>query len=180
MKNSTQLFLFVAITLLLLSSMAYFLNLKKIEEVPVDRSATSSASRIYTNTDFGFTFSLPENWKGYTVIATTWEGNPLTTTAIKQTGPKLLIRNPKWTAQLPYQDIPVLVFTLAQWNAYRNEDFSVSAAPILATELGRNTTYVFALPPRWNFDYSEGYKDAENIVKSNPLTTFTNKPTGTR
>jgi len=31
---------------------------------------------------------------------------------------------------------------------------------------------VFALPPRWNFDYSEGYEEAESIVKTNPLKTF--------
>jgi hypothetical protein len=42
----------------------------------------------------------------------------------------------------------------------------------MATELGRNNLYVFALPPRWNYDFSEGHEEAENIIKSNPLKTI--------
>jgi hypothetical protein len=80
-----------------------------------------------------------------------------------------LIRNPKWTATAPYEDLPVLVFTLAQWDSYVAEKFSVSAAPIQATELARNNAYVFALPPRWDFDYSTGVKEAEDIIASKPL-----------
>ena len=89
-----------------------------------------------------------------------------------ETGPKLLIRNPQWTENVHYEDIPVLVFTIAQWNAYKAEDFAVSAAPILASELGRNNKYVFALPPRWDYDYSKGYQEAQSIIKSNPLKAF--------
>lgn len=90
-------------------------------------------------------------------------------TSSKETGPKFLIRNPKWTSSVPYQDIPILVFTVPQWDSYRAEDFSVGAAPIQASELARNNVYVFALPPRWNFDYSKGYEEAQTIVESNPL-----------
>lgn len=133
----------------------------------------NTALVTYTNTEYGFTFSLPESWKGFSIVKGTWEGSPLMATATKQTGTKLLIRNPKWTSTLPYQDIPVMVFTVTQWNSYVAGNFSVSAAPIFARELGRNNLYLFALPPRWNFDYSEGYVEAESIVTSNPLTAFT-------
>ena len=127
---------------------------------------------MYSNPDFGFTFALPDSWKGYSIVNNTWQGNPLTATSSKQAGPKLLIRNQKWTSALPYEDIPVMVFTVAQWNSYVAGNFSVSAAPILATELGRNNLYVFTFPPRWDFDYSEGYQEAQDIIKSNPLKTF--------
>ena len=65
-----------------------------------------------------------------------------------------------------------MVFTLAQWNSYIAEDFAVSAAPILATELGRNNKYVFALSPRWDFDYSFGFQEAESILQGKPLHPF--------
>ena len=135
-------------------------------------SNPSAVSISYKNTQYGFNFTLPSDWTGYTIVKNTWTGNPLTSGTKKQTGPKLLIRNPKWTEANHYEDIPVLVFTLAQWKSYAAENFAVSAAPIPATELGRNNTYVFALPPRWDFDYSTGYQEADTIVQSNPLTPF--------
>lgn len=152
--------------------LGYSLLDKDTVVVPVSEPTASSTAVVYNNSNFGFTFSLPESWKAYSVVESTWEGNPLTATSTKQTGTKLLIRNPRWTSALPYEDIPVMVFTIAQWNSYVAENFSISAAPIQASELGRNNMYVFALPPRWNFDYSEGYEEADGIVKSNPLKTF--------
>jgi hypothetical protein len=173
MKNTKIIsILIVVVSLVVLGLVGYILSNKNEGAVPVNESAASNTSVVYSNSDFGFTFSLTENWRGYSIEKTTWEGNPLTATGTKQTGIKLLIRNPKWTSALPYQDIPVMVFTVAQWNLYVAGNFSVSAAPIPASELGRNNKYVFALPPRWNFDYSEGYVEAENIVNSNPLKAF--------
>jgi len=136
------------------------------------KKSIEQAIQIVNNTDYGFTFSLPDNWKGYSIIQSTWQGNPLTAIATKETGPKLLIRNPNWTSAVPYEDIPIMIFTLAQWNSYTAENFAVSAAPIPATELARNNHYVFALPPRWDYDFGQGYAEAENILKGNPLKTF--------
>ena len=162
----------MVVSLMVLGIVGYSLRDKNKVIAPVQEPTASSTAVVYSNTDFGFTFSLPQNWEGYSIVEKTWEGNPLTSTESTQTGVTLLIRNPKWTAALPYEDIPVMVFTLAQWDSYIAEDFSVSAAPILASELGRNNLYVFALPPRWNFDYREGYEEAERIVQSNALKAF--------
>ena len=131
----------------------------------------NSTSILYTNTEYGFTFSLPADWQGYSILKSTWVGTPLTN-VVAPNGPKLIIRNPHWTSSAHYEDIPILVFTLSQWNAYLAGSFAVSAAPIPASELGRNNTYVFALPPRWDYDYSLGYKEAENIISGNPLHAF--------
>lgn len=171
MNNNKIISVLIVVVVVVL--VGYLLTTKYKEVVPVNDPTASSTPVVYSDSDFGFTFSLPESWRGYSIVKNVWEGTPLTATATQQTGTKLLIRNPQWTSTLPYQDIPVMVFTLAQWNSYRAGNFSVSAAPVEATELGRNNLYVFALPPRWNFDYSEGYEEAENIVKSNPLRTFT-------
>ncbi len=170
--NNNKTLPIILVTILATGLLMYIFNLKNETELVSNSTASSTSSAVYNNADYGFRFTLPDTWKGFTVINNIWEGNPLTATATKQTGAKLLIRNPKWTTELPYQDIPVLVFTLVQWNSYLSGNFSISAAPIAAAELGRNNMYVFALPPRWNFDYSEGYLEAENIVKSNPLKTF--------
>jgi hypothetical protein len=136
-----------------------------VTPVQVDNSVT------YRNDQYGFTFSLPDSWKGYTVIENTWKGTPLNST-VAQSGPKLLIRNPKWTASATYEDLPILIFTLQQWNSYLAENFTVSAAPIMASEMARNDKYVFALPPRWDYDYSLGVEEAQKIIANKPIKTF--------
>ena len=171
--NKNKTISFVLIIIIVVGFVAYAMYSRN-QNAPLtpESTATSTTSVTYTNNDFGFTFALPESWKGYSIVNSTWEGNPLTATGTKQTGPKLLIRHPKWTSALPYEDMPVMVFTVAQWNSYTAGNFSVSAAPIEASELGRNNTYVFALPPRWDFDYSEGYVEAEHIIQSKALKAF--------
>ena len=141
------------------------------KDTPMVTIDPSTTSVTYKNTDYGFDFSLPINWQGYSIVKDTWKGNMLKGT-VAQSGPKLLIRNPKWTTSAPYEDLPILVFTIPQWNAYLAEDFSISAAPIQASELARNNKYGFALPPRWDFDYSLNYKEAQDIIVSKPLHPF--------
>ena len=138
---------------------------------PVLVNTPSNTNITYKNTDYGFNFSLPASWQGYTIVKETWNGTPLTNTLV-QSGTKLLIRNPKWTTLAPYEDLPILVFTTSQWDSYLAENFSIGAAPIKASELARNNTYVFALPARWDFDYSLGYKEAQDIIKNNPIQGF--------
>ena len=126
---------------------------------------------VYKNTDYGFNFSLPSSWRGYSIVEEKWTGNSLNN-AVAPSGTKILIRNPKWTASAQYEDLPILVFTVEQWNSYLAEDYSISAAPILASELARNSKYVFALPPRWDFNYKLDYQEAQNIFAGKPLKTF--------
>ena len=171
-KNKT---IWVILVLIIIFVVAFWVYNKNTTNVsPVNNSpAPVDTSVIYTNADYGFTFTLPDDWSGYSIVQNTWTGNPLVPNiTVNETGPKLLIRNPKWTSAVHYEDIPIMVFTLAQWKSYVAEDFAVSAAPIQASELARNNNYVFALPPRWDFDYSQGFEEADNIVKTNPIKTF--------
>ena len=71
-----------------------------------------------------------------------------------------------------YQDIPVMIFTLNQWEDLWQEKFHIGAAPIPPSELGRNARYVFALPARYNFAFPPGYEEVEQIIQSKPLKTF--------
>jgi|GEM_PF-1887347 len=130
---------------------------------------------VYTNTQYGFSFSLPASWKGYSIVNDQWTGNPINSQGGQGAtvhGPQILIRNPKWTSGDPYQDIPIMVFTIDQWNLVEQEKLTVSAAPIGPTELGRNSTYVFALPARYNYAFPKGFQEVDQILKSNPLKTF--------
>ena len=138
-------------------------------------SATDANSIVYKNTQYGFSFKLPESWKGYSIVDSPWEGLALggqqNGQTVVETGPIISIRDPKWTTQTPRQDIPIMVFTLDQWNSLQQGVFHIGAAPIGPSELGRNNSYVLALPARYNFAFPAGYKDVETILESKPLQT---------
>ncbi len=135
----------------------------------------SADSTVYKNTQYGFGFSLPDSWKGYTIITDKWEGLSQSQQGNKavETGPMVSIRHPKWTIEKQRQDIPILVFTINQWNSLQQEEFHIGAAPIGPKELGRNTKYVFALPARYNFAFPTGFEEVEDILAGNPLQPLT-------
>lgn len=195
MKNNKTVIIVLALTLAIaLAFSIYLSNSKSNPTLPSTSPDTSSTTKLtYNNTEYGFTFTLPLGWQGYSVITDMWKGNSLVQTtgtnststksgslnesksgpkSESENGPKLILRNPKWTASAPYEDLPILIFTTSQWNAYIAEQFSIGAAPIKATELARNTTYVFALPARWDFDYSLGYEEAQDTMNGSPLRAF--------
>lgn len=161
----------IAGLIVVIAAVGFYFVYSSRSNTPVVINNPNDTSITYKNTEYGFNFSLPVNWQGYSVVSGTWQGTPLTNT-LAQSGPKLLIRNPKWTAAAPYEDLPILVFTISQWDSYRAENFTVSAAPIQASELARNNKYVFALPPRWDFDYSLDVKEAQDIFAGKPITAF--------
>ena len=129
----------------------------------------AGASITYANDQYGFDFTLPESWEGYTLITDTWSGTDIDSGKQMESGPLISIRHPEWAQENPRQDIPIMVFTLLQWEAVQAETLSVGAAPVPPSELGRNSAYVFALPARYNFSFPEGYEEVEEIMAGNPL-----------
>ena len=120
---------------------------------------------LYRNSKYGFSLVLPASWKGYTASWSRWEGSVFDGNGeLKQVlhGPELRIRHPKWTEDNPREDLPVMIFTIPQW---RQEPI-VSAAPFGAGKLGRNRKYVFGVPPRWDYDFAEGWEEAGKILTS--------------
>ena len=87
-------------------------------------------------------------------------------------GPQITIRDPRWTSEVPRQDIPIMILTAEQWNQLQNGEFSIGAAPVNPTELGQNSKYVFALPARYNYAFPEGYEEVQNILDASPLAAF--------
>lgn len=127
-------------------------------------------SVVYENTRYGFHFPLPASWKGYTIVEDKWEGLSLEENdKVVESGPMVSIRHPRWTAENPRQDIPIMVFTLDQWNLLQQEKFHIGAAPVGPRELGRNSAYVFALPARYNFAFLPGHEEVEEILNNQSL-----------
>lgn len=127
---------------------------------------------VYENRQYGFDFTLPESWKGYKIIIDKWEGyslNKQDSGKIVLSGPIIYIRHPNWSEQDKHQDIPIMVFTISEWNSLQKGEFHIGAAPIGPKELGRNSAYVFALPARYNFTFHTGYKEVEDILNKNSL-----------
>jgi hypothetical protein len=127
---------------------------------------------LYRNDKYGFTFKLPETWQGYSVLTQQWIGYATGGTqgdVNTAKGPQIIIRNPRWTSKNNWQPIPIMVFTLNQWDALQKMKFLVSAAPIPPSELGRNAHYVFALPARYNYTFTTGWQEVEKILESKPL-----------
>lgn len=127
---------------------------------------------IYMNEEYGFSFELPESWKGYTIQNDIWKGTSLIDEGKEVTGPMIYIRHPKWSEENKRQDIPVMIFTTDQWKALQNSDFSVGAAPVAPSKLGENSKYVLALPGRYNYEFLTGYEEIEQILETNPVKTF--------
>jgi hypothetical protein len=135
--------------------------------------AQPETSIEYRNDQYGFSFSLPLSWKGYSILTQIWTGSPVDApNGQKVSGPEILIRHPLWMAGNPRQDIPILVFTLAQWDLVQQEKLSLGAAPIGPSELGRNAKYVFGLPARYNFAFPTGFEEVDQIIQGKPLHAF--------
>ena len=136
-----------------------------------NKSATKKSLSIieYRNGQYGFSFSLPESWKGYSIVEDKWEGSAPGSGVTVEQGPIILIRHPQWTSANPRQDIPIMIFSLDQWSLLQLEKFHIGAAPIVPKELGRSSNYVFALPARYNYAFPTGFEEVEQILENNPL-----------
>lgn len=143
------------------------------EPAPTGKLVATS-SILYTNNDYGFTVTLPENWKGYSLVKSMWIGQGAgdTQEEPRATGPLIAIRSPLWTSAAPRQDIPIMVLTLRDWDDLKREVFHIGAAPIPPSELGRNASYVFALPARYNYAFPAGFEEVQAILEGKPLHAF--------
>lgn len=131
------------------------------------------AALEYKNDQYGFTFPLPQSWSGYSILTQSWEGRPVDEpNGAAVNGPEIIIRHPLWTASVPRQDIPIMIFTYAQWDLIQQEKLSLGAAPIGPSELGRNAKYIFALPARYNFSFPVGFEEVDQIIQSQALKAF--------
>ncbi len=124
---------------------------------------------VYRNSQYGFCFRLPASWRGYSVLTRSWSGSAMDNSGKSITGPELVLRNPNWTEAVPWEDIPIMIFTPAQWKHAANGGYTFGAAPIGPGEMAHNRRYVFALPARWNFDLANGFEEANQLIQDRAL-----------
>lgn len=124
---------------------------------------------IYKNSQYDFSFTLPESWKGYSIVTASWGGADTKTSTVLATGPIISIRHPQWTPENQRQDIPIMIFTVDQWNSLQEGKYHIGPAPINPSELARSNKYVFAIPARYNYAFPVGYKEVEQILANHPL-----------
>jgi hypothetical protein len=135
-------------------------------------------SVLYLNKKYGFRFILPMGWRGFSISVSEWEGGdgrtyqPGDLIPPSEKGPLISIGHPLSTVSNPRQNIPIMIFTKAQWQMVRENKLILSAAPIGPSELGRNTKYVFALPARYNYAFPLGYEEVDQIVRHHSLRPF--------
>ena len=154
------------ILILLLGIFGYYMWFGSPNEGQVNEIATTTpevlpgqGTIVYRNNAYGFSVALPESWRGYSVTEKA-QGSYL----------EVHIAHPQSTAQNSRMDVPVLVVPIATWNNWYPVGAEESgqhpfAAPVPATERARNTKYVFATAPRYNFSYLPGWEEVDEIVQ---------------
>ena len=123
---------------------------------------------VYDNTQYRFQFWLPPEWASCTAEEKTWDGDMLNKGAKAESGPLIILRHPLWRDDFN-ENIPIMVFTKAQWKLIEDDAMTVSAAPFSPDRIGENKTYVFALPPRWSNATDIPQDEIQKILESNPL-----------
>lgn len=133
----------------------------------------------YYNAQYDFTFFLPANWRGHSVLIQQWDA-PLhsvdnQTEVGRERGPIIVLRNPQWKVNDHYQDIPILVFTRSQWVACEGQQRFFPYACGLIGELWHNPEYVFGMWTRYeDLDIQnnggaevKGVEEARDIIERN-------------
>jgi hypothetical protein len=128
--------------------------------------------RFY-NAQYGLIFFMPDSWRGYSVSVQQLEDERYSPAEDKQIivghTPMITLRNPQWQSNAPYQDIPILVFTHAQWDALHHGELwpSLFAGGVM-DELWHSQRFVFAMSSRYNAaDDVRGYKEVAEIIDQN-------------
>jgi hypothetical protein len=127
---------------------------------------------VYHNTQYDFCFRLPASWKGYSIVTGRWSGAILGTgdPPKMMSGPSITIRNPAWTEDDRWQDIPIMVFTRAQWRVKEKNGVILSAAGVDVGAIGHNSAYVFTQPPRWiGYATITGFREVQNLMTAHPF-----------
>lgn len=164
---NTKLFYWIgSVLLVLLLGVFGYIWYRSTNVVQVDNTTSTlpevvstQGELIYRNNTYGFSVLLPSSWRGYSI-----------TEKAQDSYLEIRIVHPQSTTENPRMDVPVLVVPIATWNTWypsdRKEDGRHPfAAPIPATERARNTKYVFATAPRYNFSYLPGWEEVDEIVK---------------
>ena len=118
---------------------------------------SNQADIVYKDDMFGFQLTLPKTWSGYKL-----ERGEI------PFGNSVTLVHPDATELKPRMNIPIYVYPIEKWTEWEKNNFEgyPTAAPIGPTERGRNSKFVFATAPRYNFSYLPGFEEVEEIIKT--------------
>jgi hypothetical protein len=136
-------------------------------------SRSSGLPVRYHSARYDLTFYLPASWRDYSVSVQQLDDERYSPAEDRQVivghTPMITLRHPQWQASAPYQDIPILVFTRAQWDALHHGELwpSIFAGGVM-DELWHSRRFVFAMSSRYNAaDEVRGWKEVADIVEQN-------------
>lgn len=151
----------------------YYVKKKLSEPAPIVNTSTATTTDVgtttptdittatntieYINEDFGFKVTLPVSWTGYKI-----------STGTVDRGQSVTITPTTSVDDNSREFVPILIYPKSVWLAWEKNNFEdyKTAAPIGPTERGRNSDFVFATAPRYNFSFGTGTEAVENIVKN--------------
>jgi hypothetical protein len=144
--------------------MPFFAVLEKKTTDLVVAPPTVPALPLYINNVYGFTVKLPTSWEGYAVTSVQKDTIHGSYFEVNLIHPQSAIENPR-------MNVPILVVPSKTWDIWYPPQDPESgqhpfAAPVPATERGRNANYVFATAPRYNFSYLPGWEEVEKIIQT--------------
>ena len=135
-------------------------------------SQPSDLPVCYHSARYDLTFYLPASWRSYSVSVQQLEDERYSPAEDRQVivghTPMITLRHPQWQASAPYQDIPILVFTRAQWDALHHGALwpSLFAGGVM-DELWHSQKFVFAMSSRYNWSELNGMREVEHTVEQN-------------
>jgi hypothetical protein len=80
MNNKFYWTVFAVVFVVLIGVGIYFVGRSKPSAI-VSPPVTVTTTTTYTNNQYGFTFTLPDDWQGYTALNKTWFGTPESTSS---------------------------------------------------------------------------------------------------
>ena len=138
-----------------------------------DANQPSGLPLRYHSARYGLTFYLPISWRGYSVSVQQLDDVRYSPAEDRQVivghTPMITLRHPQRQAGTRYQDIPILVFTRAQWAALHHGALwpSLFAGGVM-DELWHSQRFVLAMSSRYNAaDEVKGWKEVAEIVEQN-------------
>ena len=152
--------------------LAMLICMSAYAQTPSNSRHPAHAPIVYVNREYGFRFYLPPSWAGYKILTEQWDASEAGGRITIARGPVIVIRHPLWTEDDPREDIPIMVVRRRQWPKLADQTWMLTAAPYGPGELDHNKRFVFALGPRWDYDFADGWEEAEKIVTRHALHAF--------
>jgi hypothetical protein len=139
---------------------------------PTHSGQPSSLPVRYHSEQYGLTLFLPADWKGCSVTIEQLQDETYSPAEDRQIvvghTPMITLRHPQWQSGSPYQDIRILVFSRAQWDAlHRGRLWPSLFAGGIMDELWHSNRFVFAIWSRYNWSELTGGRKVAAILDQN-------------